>query len=82
MIFYYIPISIVAIVITIYDKYAAINKFRRIPEKTLYTFAALGGALAMFITMQIIRHKTKHMDFMIVLPILSVIHTVVAVFLL
>ena len=35
---------------------------------------ALGGALPMYVTMRIIRHKTKHKKFMIGLPVFAVIH--------
>ena len=34
---------------------------------------ALGGALPMYVTMRIIRHKTKHKKFMIGLPVFAVI---------
>ena len=62
---YYISISIPSVIITVYDKIAAIKKAVRIPERTLMTFAALGGAAAMYVTMKAIRHKTLHKKFMI-----------------
>ena len=57
---YYISISIPSVIITVYDKIAAIKKAVRIPERTLMTFSALGGAAAMYVTMKAIRHKTLH----------------------
>ena len=33
-----------------------------------------GGATGMYVTMQLIRHKTKHKKFMIGLPIFIVLH--------
>ena len=58
---------------TVYDKYAAKHKKRRVPERTLLLVAACGAALPMFIVMQLIRHKTRHKKFMIGLPALFLI---------
>lgn len=58
---------------TVYDKYAAKHKKRRVPERTLFLVAACGAALPMFIVMQLIRHKTRHKKFMIGLPALFLI---------
>ena len=55
---------------TISDKSRAKKHKRRIPEKTLFITAALGGAAAMYMTMQAVRHKTKHKRFMIGLPLI------------
>ena len=64
--------SLISIYITIYDKAMAKKGRRRIPEATLLLFSALGGSLAMYITMQLIRHKTKHIKFMLGIPIIMV----------
>ena len=75
--------SIISIVVCIYDK--KISKKNRVelrtPEKTLLILSALGGSIAMFITMLIIRHKTKHFKFMVGIPVIMVLQAV-AVFLL
>lgn len=42
----------------------------------LLLFSALGGSLAMFITMLLIRHKTNHMKFMLGIPLIIVIQLV------
>ncbi|MBR6331683.1 MAG: DUF1294 domain-containing protein [Dehalococcoidales bacterium] len=75
-IYYLIFISIVAIVVTIYDKLIAGSDKRRVPEKTLLIIAALGGSVAMYITMQIIRHKTQHKKFMIGIPVIMVVQAI------
>ena len=67
-------ISLVAIIITVADKYAAKKGMWRIPEATLMLIGLLGGATAMFITMRTVRHKTKHKKFMIGLPLLIALH--------
>jgi len=71
---YLIIISIAAVLVTLYDKAAARNKRTRVPERLLMALAAVGGALAMFAVMLIIRHKTHKLLFMAGLPILIIIH--------
>ena len=66
---YFALISIFAIIITITDKRNAIKGKRRISEDFLLTIGLIGGALAEYITMKAIHHKTKHKKFMIGLPI-------------
>lgn len=66
---YFALISIFAIIITIIDKRNAIKGKRRISEDFLLTTGLIGGALAEYITMKAIHHKTKHKKFMIGLPI-------------
>ncbi len=66
-------ISIISIVVCIYDKFAAKhNPKHRTREATLLLLSALGGSVAMFITMQLIRHKTKHVKFMLGIPLIII----------
>ena len=68
-------ISLISIVVCIYDK--KVSKKNRVelrtPEKTLLLLSALGGSVAMFVTMLIIRHKTKHVKFMLGIPLIMII---------
>lgn len=66
--------SFIGFVMTMYDKLAAQAGKRRIPENVLMIEGLLGGATGMYVTMQLIRHKTKHKKFMIALPIFIVVH--------
>lgn len=68
---YLISINILGIILTIYDKIAS-KKFRknRIRENVLLLIGVLGGAVSMYITMKLIRHKTRHKKFMAGLPII------------
>lgn len=74
---YFALISVVAIVITAEDKYAAVKNRRRIPEATLMIVGLFGGATAMLVTMKVIRHKTKHIKFMVGLPLEIAVHAAV-----
>ena len=72
--------SIVAVIITCYDKRAAkVRPDVRTPEATLMLIAFLFGSFAMYITMQLIRHKTKHAKFMIGIPVFMVLHIAIIV---
>ena len=59
------------IAVTIYDKWAAKNRpKKRTRESTLLLLSALGGSIAMLLTMYGIRHKTKHIKFMLGIPLI------------
>ena len=72
---YIAVISLISVIVCIYDK--KISKKNRVelrtPEKNLMLLSALGGSVAMFITMQIIRHKTKHVKFMLGIPLIIIV---------
>ena len=70
---YLTAISLIAVIVTCYDKLAAKKLPRhRTREKTLFLISALGGSVAMYLTMHLIRHKTKHKSFMIGIPLIFV----------
>ncbi len=81
LLIYLVLISVFSVIITAYDKIAS-KKFRRnrVPEKLLFFTAIAGGSLSMYITMQIIRHKTRHKRFMIGLPVIIVLQALVLYF--
>ena len=70
---YLLAISVISIIVCIYDKIAAKhNPKHRTREATLLLLSALGGSIAMFTTMLIIRHKTKHVKFMLGIPLIMI----------
>ena len=69
---YLIIISIIAVIVTIHDKHAAIKGNRRVKENTLLLISALGGAPAMYLTMLLIRHKTQKPKFMLGIPLILI----------
>ncbi len=52
----------------IVDKVNACESKWRISENALLSVSAIGGAVGMYITMHIIRHKTRKPKFMIGIP--------------
>ena len=72
---YIAVVSLCSIVVCIYDKKISKknNVKLRIPEKSLFIWSAVGGSVAMYITMRLIRHKTKHVSFMVGIPVIFVL---------
>jgi len=73
-------ISLIAIVTTVIDKRAAERGKSRISENALLVISALGGAVAMFVTMIMARHKTKHLKFMVGIPVIIILQIALLVF--
>ena len=68
---YLAVISALSLIVTVYDKIAAKKMPRhRTREATLLIMSALGGSAAMLLTMLLIRHKTKHVKFMLGIPVI------------
>ena len=55
------------------DKALAKLHRRRVPEAFLFLLALLGGALGGVLGMQVFRHKTQHLKFMICFPLIALI---------
>ena len=73
-------ISIISAIVTRIDKKRSKKKgASRIPEATMFLLAFLGGAEVMYITMRRIRHKTKHLTFMIGLPLIMILHIIAVI---
>lgn len=73
-------ISIVAVWLTVKDKRAARRGKRRVAERTLLLVALLGGSAAMFVTMQLIRHKTQKPQFTLGVPFVLIIQIAAVLF--
>ena len=77
---YLIAISIISVVVCIYDKFAAKHMQKhRTREASLLILSALGGSVAMLLTMLIIRHKTKHVKFMLGIPLIIILQAALAI---
>jgi len=64
------------------DKWKAKRGAWRIPEKTLFAVAALGGTPGVMAGMQTFRHKTRHRKFKYGLPALLTLQLAAAAWLL
>ena len=76
---YFILISLVTAIVTAVDKIKSKKDAFRVPEKTLFLLAILGGSLSEYLTMRSIRHKTLHKRFMLRLPLIMILQLIIAV---
>jgi len=60
--------SAVAFLMMGYDKNRAVSHCRRVPERTLFTLAWIGGAAGILGGMFCFRHKTLHRSFSVGVP--------------
>lgn len=78
---YFIFINFTAFLLMGMDKSKARRGKWRIPEKTLFLSAILGGSIGAILGMQIFRHKTKHASFRIGMPCILIFQLVLVIFL-
>jgi uncharacterized membrane protein YsdA (DUF1294 family) len=62
--------NLFAFLIMGFDKRRAKRREWRVREATLFGMAACGGSLGIWLGMQVFRHKTQHLSFRIVIPLL------------
>ena len=75
-------INAIAFALMLADKARARKNLWRIPERTLFTAAILGGSVGSLLGMYLARHKTKHPQFVIGIPVILAAQIALAVFLL
>lgn len=78
-ILYLILINATAFVSMLVDKIKAKKNLWRIPEKTLLGLAAIGGSIGALAGMYLVRHKTKHPQFYIGIPLILAIQIVAGI---
>ncbi|ACX63231.1 Uncharacterized membrane protein YsdA, DUF1294 family [Paenibacillus sp. cl141a] len=74
LIVWFIFINAVAYLVMSEDKRRARLGRDRVPERTLFLLAAIGGALGVWIAMYRKRHKTRHLSFKVGVPLLLVVN--------
>ena len=62
------------------DKRKAIKGSWRIPEKTLFIITAIGGGIGTIAGMYIFRHKTKKLNFIIGLPLITILEIILGIY--
>lgn len=65
-----------------YDKRQAKKKGQRIPERTLWLLAIIGGGIGAYFGMQVFRHKTRHTAFRIGFLLLAIAYGIGILYLL
>lgn len=72
-------INVVAFIVYGIDKRNA-GKRWRVPEKTLFLLAFLGGGIGCLAGMYLLRHKTKHWYFVLGIPLITVLEAILLIF--
>ena len=70
---YVIIMNIIGVMMMGIDKSRAKRHAWRIPERTLFLISLLGGSVGSLAGMYLFRHKTKHMKFVIGMPLILLI---------
>ena len=60
------------------DKNRAKKKLWRVPEAVLFTLALLGGSLGIWAGMYLGRHKTRHLKFVVGIPLILIVQGILA----
>jgi uncharacterized membrane protein YsdA (DUF1294 family) len=78
---YLVVMNIVGIAVMGIDKSKAKRGAWRIKEATLFGVSIIGGSIGTLLGMYMFRHKTKHIYFVIGMPLILILHIALAVFL-
>lgn len=76
IILWFVFINVVAYLVMSEDKRRAQKRRDRVPERTLFLLAAIGGSLGILIAMYRKRHKTRHASFTIGVPVLLFVNAI------
>lgn len=78
---YLVIMNIIGIAVMGIDKSKAKRGAWRIKEATLFGVSFIGGSIGTLLGMYMFRHKTKHIYFVIGMPLILILHIALAVFL-
>lgn len=81
MIIYYFIINVVSFCLYGIDKYKAKHHKWRISEAMLLMVSFLGGGVGAFLSMHLFHHKTKHIRFVVCVPLSILLHLGILIFL-
>ena len=81
LITYIVLINILGLFSMGIDKRRAMKRQWRIPERSLFIMAALGGSIGILVGMYLFRHKTRHLSFAIGIPVILILQLLLIGFL-
>ena len=79
VVIYLAIINAIGFLLMLVDKIKAKKNLWRIPEATLFLVAAIGGSIGSILGMYTFRHKTKHIKFIVGMPLILAAQVVIAV---
>lgn len=77
---YLLIINAASFLLMLIDKQKARKKQWRIPERTLFLSAILGGSIGTLGGMYAIRHKTKHLSFTLGIPVILMVQIAIFIY--
>ena len=79
---YLLIINAAGFILMLVDKIKAKKNLWRVPEATLFLVAAVGGSVGSILGMYTFRHKTKHIKFIVGMPVILAVQVIIAVLIL
>ncbi len=74
---YLLAVNLIAFTVFGWDKRCAKRQRRRVPERTLFTLAAVGGSVGALLGMRVFHHKTRHNSFRFGIPAILLVQLAV-----
>ena len=78
---YLLAVNLLLFAVMGIDKYKAKHQLWRIPERTLFVLAAIGGSLGGILGMRLFHHKTLHPQFRYGFPAILILQLILDGFL-
>ena len=75
----FVAVNLISFALYGLDKLKAKKGLWRIRESTLLLIALLGGSVGALLGMEVFRHKTKHWQFKVLVPVFLAVHIALAV---
>ncbi len=75
---YLAVVNVIAFLVFGIDKRKAVKNKNRVPEKTLFLLAGIGGSVGALTAMEVFRHKTKHLSFTVGIPLILIAQILLA----
>ena len=76
---YLLIVYALGFILMLIDKIKAKKNLWRIPEATLFLVAAIGGSIGSILGMYTFRHKTKHVSFLLGMPLILAVQIVIVI---
>ena len=76
---YLLIVNAIGFILMLTDKLKAKKNLWRIPEATLFLVAAMGGSIGSLLGMYTFHHKTKHISFLLGIPLILAVQIVIVI---
>lgn len=78
---YFLIVNVIGFFLMGIDKLRAKKQVWRVPEKTLFILALIGGSIGTNLGMFMFRHKTRHWYFVIGMPLILILQVALGLWL-